>query len=250
MPREVLFDITRLTTRFSRVVPNGIDRVDFGYAEHFLSESRGGRGVLSMGPKPRLVDNPSARTLAAAIGQHWREAESPADEAAFQEVLAATRGKREVSAHPTRSKGTDWSRLGVSLRGLARQHVVFGKAGLIPGRDLVRSAPEGAVYVNVSQFPVWIDGCFRWLKTRPDIKAVFFLHDLLPIHYPEFFPPAEKVRHAARIEVMARYAAGIIVAGEHTRDMLAEHLRATGQPMPPVPVVSTSPPCDRALPSE
>jgi glycosyltransferase involved in cell wall biosynthesis len=100
----------------------------------------------------------------------------------------------------------------------------------------VRSAPRGAIFLNVSQFPIWRPGYLDWLERRPDVRAVFFLHDLLPLELPEFFRPFEVRRHEGRMEAMARHAAGIVVASESTRASLERYMRARGRPMPPVAV--------------
>jgi len=114
---------------------------------------------------------------------------------------------------------------------------IIGWKGLIPGRSLIRTAPQASVYLNVSQFPVWMDWYFRWLDYRTDVKAVFFVHDLLPITYPEFFPPAEAARHKRRLEVIAARGRGIIVSSEDTRDGLTQHFRRTNKALPPVCVI-------------
>ena len=78
--RAVVFDITRLATRVSRPVPNGIDRVDIGYARHFLSHERGGLGAL-LGPNgPRAVDNAATADVVAMIQRHWQETGPPDDD--------------------------------------------------------------------------------------------------------------------------------------------------------------------------
>jgi len=230
--RPVVFDISRLVTRFTRPVPNGIDRVDLSYAEHFLSAARGGLGAI-LGPTgPRAVGNAMAGRIASAIREHWREEDPVEDDVAYQRVRAFLRGALRTEAGAAH-RLSNAARARRSIARLLRQGQVVGRHGLFPGRD-IRSAPEGAIYVNACQFPLWLDWHFRWLNGRKDVKAVFFIHDLLPIQYPEFFPPAEASRHARRFEVFARYGAGAIVASEATRDALVDHLERHGHTAPPI----------------
>jgi glycosyltransferase involved in cell wall biosynthesis len=97
-----------------------------------------------------------------------------------------------------------------------------------PGRHL----PEGACYLNVSQFPLWVPSYFRWLEGRPDVKAVFFIHDLLPLDMPEYFPAGEAPRHLKRLQNLARFGAGAIVTTETVRAALSAHLASIGRTMP------------------
>ena len=236
-PRDVIFDITRLATRFSRPTPNGIDRVDLGYAQHFLSESRGGRGAL-LGPAGlRAVDNRAGRTLVDAIAGHWRETGRIEDDEAYRRLVERLNGPPVQRAN-TRVIGNSTSRSGRSMAQLLGHGSTFGWSGLYPARNLARTVPKNAIYLNVSQFPLWLDWYFGWLDRRPDVKAVFFIHDLLPIIYPEFFPPSEARRHEGRLRVLARRSAGVIVASDNTRQALERHLRDRGQVVPPICVLA------------
>ena len=234
--RAVVFDITRLATRVSRPVPNGIDRVDIGYARHFLSHERGGLGAL-LGPNgPRAVDNAAAADVVAMIQRHWQETGHPDDDEIYRRVRAllendARSGPCACPLIAVAAPAADARR---SIAALLRGTRVLGRSGLFPGRPMAATAPEGAVYLNTCQFPLWIDWYFRWLDRRPDMKAVFFIHDLLPIELPELFPAAEFERHSRRMEVLARRAAGVIVASEQTREALVDRLRASGRVPPPI----------------
>lgn len=238
--RDVVFDLTRLATRFSRTTPNGIDRVDLGYAQHFLSEARGARGALFGPAGLRAVDNAAGRAIVDAIGGHWRETGRVEDDAIFAALMARLNGDRKSSPTSRNSAGAT-SRIMRSIMPLLRSGNIFGTQGLFPGRSLARTVPEGAIYVSVSQFPLWLDGYFRWLDRRPDIKPVFFIHDLLPIIYPEFFPPTEAQRHEGRMRVLARRGAGIIVASTYTQHTLEEYFRRERHAVPPIRVIPLPP---------
>ena len=212
----VIMDVTRLATRLGRAVPNGIDRVDLAYAEHFLGCEHDAIGALiGLGGVPRLIERPVAASLVDSVAAGWGE---------------------DGSRNGSTARST---RLGRLRTAAARfEGPWMGRSGLWPGRDIVWSAPEGAIFLNVSQFPIWMPRYLGWLARRPDIRAVFFLHDLLPLELPEFFRPFEIRRHEGRMEAMARHAAGIIVASESTRASLERYMRSKGRPMPPVAVAS------------
>lgn len=223
--RAVIIDITRLATRFSRRAPNGIDRVDIGYAAHYLSN--GGLGAIMTGGLPRAIANLAARRLVSAINSHWRENGATDNDPAFARLKTALSGGGIGTMPPVmRHRNTTLKDHFVNVTAVA---------GMMPGANLVKTAPEKAAYLNISQFPLWSDRCFRWLSQRRDIRAFFFIHDLLPLQYPEFFPPSELRRHAARLDVVAKYAAGVIVSSEETKNVLANELKQRSRS--PIPIL-------------
>jgi glycosyltransferase involved in cell wall biosynthesis len=111
--------------------------------------------------------------------------------------------------------------------------------GVPIGRSPRAALPQGSVYVNVSQFPLWVAGYFRWLKQRPDVKPVFFIHDLLPLEVPEYFRKGEYWRHQRRLENLARFGAGAIVTTDVVRGALTRHLAQLGRGDMPILVAPT-----------
>ena len=75
-------------------------------------------------------------------------------------------------------------------------------------------APPGSVYLNATQFLLDRPWYVRWLASRPDVKPVAFVHDLLPLDHPEFFQPREAALHPRRIRNICRLAAGVVVASQ------------------------------------
>lgn len=238
MPREVVFDLSRLATRFSRSTPNGIDRVDLRYAQHFLGHSRGGRGVLASPLGPRLVENLPARRLLDDLTAHWREDMSVGAEPPYSEFskwfAAGAEGKVRTRLDADAGRQTV-----ASLAAFLKSANVF-VGGILSGGSLVSSAPPNAVYLNISQFPLFLSRYFRFLHKRPDIKAVFMVHDILPLIYPEFFPPIEQRVHSARVDVVARCASGIIVSHSETKDALVDQIKRRGGSVPPIATIPIS----------
>ena len=116
----------------------------------------------------------------------------------------------------------------------------------IPWRDTPeRYLVNGGAYFNVSQFPLGVDAAFRWLDRANAARAVFFIHDLLPLEAPEFFRPAERPRHLRRLKTLARYGAGAIVSTELSREALLGRLKAMGRA--DMPVLVAAPPVDPAF---
>jgi glycosyltransferase involved in cell wall biosynthesis len=74
----------------------------------------------------------------------------------------------------------------------------------------------------------------RWLGARP----VFFIHDLLPISHPEYFPSGDDSAHRAHLEVVCSIARGVVVNSEATCQALSEYAIAQGWRCPPAVVAS------------
>lgn len=236
---ELAYDITRLVTRLLNLTPNGIDRIDFALAEHFLEAETGRFGILATGLWPRLFPGKVAREAIAAIGAHWGEDKDPESDPGYLEVVARLAGgsaRKTSAARTLRIASGRPARFATAVDFFARNGISLGRP---PKRDL----PIGARYLNVSQFPLWVPAYFEWLESRRDVKAVFFIHDLLPIEMPEYFRAGELERHRRRLSTLARFGAGAIVASEVVKQNLAEYLENLGRrdmPIAAVPIPCSS----------
>ncbi len=236
MPPPIAYDVTRLVTRMFNVTPNGIDRIDSTFATHFLADPARSWGTIWVPPfGPRLMPGAAARDAADGIGAHWGEAAAPDADPGYQAVVARLGG----AAAPTKATGSApriaqgrTGRVAGTLRWL-RQH------GLPLARTPQAALPQGARYINVSQFPLWVPGYFGWLKERPDVKAVFFVHDLLSLEMPEYFRHGEPERHRKRLANVASFGAAAIVTTDAVRAALSAHMAALGRRDLPILVAPT-----------
>lgn len=220
MVAPVAYDVTRLATRVLNHTPNGIDRVDFAFARHFLDAARQAEGASLLGP--RAITAPAARDIVAGISVHWGEEEEPDFDESFGRVAAWISGRCEPASGSRRIARKRKGQFAGVLRWI-RQH------GFPLGRSPAAVLPKGARYVNVSQFPLWIANYFSWLEARPDVKAAFFIHDLLPLETPEYFRKAEYERHLRRLHNLARFGAGAIVTTKVVKEALQRHLAKLGR---------------------
>jgi hypothetical protein len=244
MPFAIAYDMTRIATRVLNRTPNGIDRVDMAYAKHFLSH--GGPDQIAMMITVlvgvRAYDYRAARDVIDGIAAHWGEESDPSSDVGYQRVrdwLVNGPGANPTSA--TRlSFGRPERRRGV-VRWIAQHGVPFG-------RSPVTALPKGARYLNVSQFPIWLPSYLKWAQQRPDIKPVFYIHDLLPLESGEYFREKEYERHRMRLVNVARFGAGAIVSTEIVKNGLLQRFAELGRtdmpilvaPMPTAPVFRTS----------
>jgi glycosyltransferase involved in cell wall biosynthesis len=97
---------------------------------------------------------------------------------------------------------------------------------------LARRPRRGAIYLNVghtglneASLPAWI--------ARHRLRAVYLVHDLIPLTHPQFCRDGEAEKHRARMENVLTSAAGIIGNSRATLDDLAEFARDQQLAMPP-----------------
>ncbi len=249
MRRPLCYDVTRLLTRVLNETPNGIDRIDHALARHFLAGDPASTfGSTSTGVGSRLLGGPGAAEIVDAIGAHWGEtASADGVDPVYDRVVAWLTG--EASGIASGLSQSDETRPSAARRGIAANLARgvkplgiarwVGRHGVPVSRTPTKGLPAGSVYLNVSQFPLWVASSFEWLEARRDVKAAFFVHDLLPVLMPEYFRAAELERHEARLRNVARFASGAIVTTPTVARDLAEHLRALGRDDVPVFVAPT-----------
>ncbi len=244
--RPVVYDISRLVSRVFDRTPNGIDRVDFALANHFVDPDAGDRsGMMATPFGPRVVEPRAAREALDNIRKHWGEDAAPETDAHLLEVVAA------IDGAPRAAKRISKGRTGQFAEALAwiRRH------GLPVGRRPGDFLAKGGVYLNVSQFPVDFDPYFKWTRDRTDIDCVFFLHDVLPIEAPEYFLPPERPRHMRRLQTVARRGRAVVVTSEVVREAVGRQLARLGRrdmpilvaPPPPDPIFLERPDGDCGL---
>ncbi|WP_284246797.1 glycosyltransferase family 1 protein, partial [Methylobacterium haplocladii] len=221
LSRPVAVDLTRLATRLGHMSPTGIDRVELAYARHFLRAGGRAFGLVSTSLGPRVLDRESALRLAERVAQGWVEDATAEADPVYRRLTDAV----PPSADASRTRG----RAEAVLRRLERETWLRAPRG-----SRLDALPAGTVYLHVSQLRLERPERFRWLSARPDIRAVFTIHDLIPIAYPEYCRPGEAHRHAVRLETVAGHAAHILVDTADVGDRLGRHFASRGLPERPI----------------
>lgn len=103
---------------------------------------------------------------------------------------------------------------------LSRHYVTGGTVS--PGATLIHAGHDGlhsAAYAKEVR--------------RRQLKAYFFLHDIIPITHPEFCRAGEAERHRRRVETMVTAGNGLIVNSAATRDEVEFYAARNGWRLPP-----------------
>jgi glycosyltransferase involved in cell wall biosynthesis len=96
--------------------------------------------------------------------------------------------------------------------------------------------PLGATLINPSH--AWLErlDLWSWLAARGN-QVVSFIHDLIPIEYPEYARPEERSRHMRRLNNVIRHGRGIVVNSRYTEDSLRAYAGKHRVSLPPVAVM-------------
>ncbi len=204
MNGPIVLDVSRLLSRAERRVPTGIDRVEHAYATGLQRVAPDRLRYAALHPLGRFCHLSTARTrsFVERLGREW-ENEMP------------------VTA---RSDGNEARALGWRLQA----SMLLPKT---PPRFLGRSTGR-ATYLLVSHHHLHQPEAIQAARRRLDAAFICFIHDLIPIEFPEFGRPREADKHRRRMETAARYADAFVVNSAATRDALLPFMHAAGRDVP------------------
>jgi glycosyltransferase involved in cell wall biosynthesis len=222
-PRPVIYDMTRLVTRVTSDTPNGIDRVDLALAKHFsFRPDERIHALIWTISGPRLVPASVARAIVQGIEAWWQECDGPHHDMLYEQVVTRLTDPDSGKSRIVRPTDGRWR---------AMLEAIWNY-GLRLGRSPVRVAPCGAAYINASNYPLEYGWHVRWLRARPDIAPVFFIHDLLPIEWPQYFWAKEPERHRRRLEHIRQLRGRAIVASAAVAAKVANYFERSGYSIP------------------
>ena len=102
----------------------------------------------------------------------------------------------------------------VALRGLGQIFKRIDRTGEHNGR----------IYINVGHTGMDRPGHGAWVS-RSGVRAIYFLHDLIPLTHPEYCRPSEPEKHVRRVATLLNHGAGIITNSDDTLDSLGSFNR-------------------------
>lgn len=230
MARPILVDTTRLLTRLKHDAPTGIDRVDLAYARHFLRGSYAGQAAAATPFGIRLLPDRQVTALFDAIDRRWAEAMPTAEDRVLARIRAWLNGAaRRSEPGPGTVQRARRRKLPVAEIARMARSTLWQEAARVP---------QGAIYLHTSHLRLDRPELFSWLDRRPDVRSVFFVHDIIPIEHPEYGVPGEAGRHRIRMRTVAQRAAAVVVSSQAVRRTLTRYLEAEGLRVPPIEVAA------------
>jgi len=94
---------------------------------------------------------------------------------------------------------------------------------------------EGALYINTSHTDFDLPAHHRWVE-RCNLRAIYFLHDLIPLTHPRLTSAHAVKRHLGRVRGAIWHGAGVIVNTRATEAELRRFANKRGLALPPVAV--------------
>jgi glycosyltransferase involved in cell wall biosynthesis len=225
--RPTAFDLTRLVMRLRHASPSGIDRVDLAYARAFLDRPGASVGIVSTALGPRVLPREQALAIVAAVAAGWAEEREPGADPVYRRLAARLGAEAAPPAAASAGSAEGARRRRIQARTLA---------GIAARSQPISALPRDSLYLHTSHQRLEDSGRFDWLYDRRDVRAAFFVHDLIPITHPEYGRPGEAERHAARMRTVGRHAAAILVNSADTGRIALDHLAAQGFSKPPLAV--------------
>ncbi|WP_424810741.1 glycosyltransferase family 4 protein [Roseococcus sp. YIM B11640] len=198
---HVVLDISRLLGLAWAGQPTGIDRVEFAHSRHWRGFPA--RDVTFVAQSPwgwyaALPDN-----LARGLLQEADRAVAPGKEGLLTRFRAMAAAALSLNFY------------GVGRRDLARR--VAGRNDsvflIVSHRALHHERATGALIALGARF-------------------VPLLHDVIPLSHPEYTRPQATKQHVAKIDMVARRAAGAMITTQAAADSLARYLERRQQPRP------------------
>ena len=206
MKANIILDVSRLLSRAGRSAATGIDRVELAYAKHLIANARERLSFAAVAKWGVFGPLPEIETIRFIedLDQLWRDRASA--QTSHRKAIATSR------------------RLQVSLS-------LRGEAGL---HRRIREMDGAVVYLLVSHHHLDRSALIRRLKSRAGAKFACFIHDTIPIDFPEYARPGEAERHRRRMRNAAQLADAIIVNSEQTREAFSTFLARENRAPPPL----------------
>ncbi len=221
-PAPLLLDVSRLLWRAQRTGPSGIDRIELAYALHFLCTdppSRPAYAVIHVWGRLIGINSRCARRFFEALAARWE----------------GTPGARQ----PQPARGLWW------LYGLLIQgHWMLG----FQLRRRLRSHASSPVFLVLGHYHLAAEARILRIQRDYGARCAGFLHDLIPIDYPEYCKPGKDLWHRQVTQTMTRHFATVIVNSEATAASYRAFLATELPPGRRTPAVQVALPGIRPFP--
>ena len=113
------------------------------------------------------------------------------------------------------------------------RRTVTGLACRLPLNVADAGEVANAAYLNVGHTDFDLGSHWRWVREH-QLRAVAFIHDLIPLTHPEVTTKHKTARHRGRVDLALAGAVGIVVNSQATADELRRYVTLSGSRQPPV----------------
>lgn len=225
--KTVFYDATRFLVRCDSDTPTGIDRVDINYAYFFLCSENYKLNVVYQKNSSffLLVDGNS---LIEALYKKWIL--SSGDGFDLSEFRAQWEKPRRTESKKLKSVVT-------------ASEVMPELPKYIDGAlcdKIIEARGDSGFYINTAHHGVGNPAAisaYQAFKVLGGLSVVFYLHDLIPIDFPEYVKEGDENTHHNRVKSMVECGDLILVNSIYTESRLNVFCKNNGINCPPVDVL-------------
>lgn len=211
--RPIIYNLHRLIERCASPSPTGVDRVDLRHALHIIKQASERQLFFIYQRKNVAYHYPlhQAQALLANIEQRWVYGE-------------------EKPPYVIRSKAstiTNWPKN--RLKQATKQ--------LLPTelKNYFKNNPSKPIYMHGGHGTIHHLDLHQQIKQQLQADLVFYLHDLIPIDFPEYTQsPNAKLTHQRRLRTMAETGSLILANSEDSKQRFLSYCAQQNLPKPPV----------------
>ena len=217
-----LLDVTR-TVRRAGMRPTGIDRIERAYIDHLIDDPAPLFGLVRTKTGFLLLDKDGCSQLLLHCDQPlWTEID----------VLSWVSGTSDRGRARTES----------GLRKIALDRALPSRLT----KMLRRHLPAGTLYLNVGQSQ-FTDRVIHALRDCDAMRIAVYVHDTIPLDWPEFQTPKSRQAFAAFFAKVDHYADLVFCNSQDTRSHILRHARtltadAVHVLLPGLPEIRVDPP--------
>ena len=209
----VYYDITRLLARHSAPTPTGIDRVDIRYANHYLQQKVEQRFVYQKNATFYYLSKKKSSKLINLLYDKWITNNArEQNEHVLSNIYNTTIGNKENTK--IQSKKIQYIQKITPSLTKGQFNAVDGYLMDI----LVKDRDKKSYYINTSHHGVGHADAYYVFKTLGKLRIIFYLHDIIPIDYPEYVRIGDDKNHEKRVSAMANFSDAILVNSNYTKN--------------------------------
>lgn len=205
MSGAIYLDVSRLLLAAWSKTPSGIERVELAYAWELRCQEHTRFVAANLLGRMRFLPRRMVLAYLRRLEEHWGQGGGRAR----YRLLASAVGLNLVLWLPYRALSF--------LAGERGHHVP-------------------PVYLNVSHQNLNDRRGIGSFKARTGARMLFFIHDLIPVLYPEYARPGQAAVHRERLATVAELADAVIVNSAATRHELLQYMEDRPRRPPVYPI--------------
>lgn len=205
MSNLVYYDVTRLVHRGKFSTPTGIDRVDINYIHYFLNHDN--FTVYLLFQNNSVFYCLDSKVFFEELYKKWILSES--SDFDFQSYLGrCLKLKRNAKVEKIGNHSiTPPSCIDNSLLKVAMNNI-----------------NARSIYINTSHHGIGNCEAYQFFKVVCRAKIVFYLHDIIPIDWPEYVREGDDLNHVKRVKAISECADLVLVNSEYTKSRFKEFI--------------------------